>query len=268
MVGIWPNDIQCVVDLSIDLEGRTPWIQRNPDFAKLPGLMSMGDFGPKVGARRLLDLLDRYGIQATFSAPAVIAEAHPDQIKDIHSRGHELINHGYVHEPPTSMTPEQEADTLDRSRLILEKLTGEAPLGYKSPSLSPSETTLNLLAQRGYLYDSSLMDDDTPYVIETDHNPIVEIPVSWEWNDFPYFAYVPAADIRSPMQTLDGVLHTWKMGFEGTYQFGGCFTLLLHPQIIGRPGRLLMLENLIQHIQSFHGVAFMKGVDIARVLLD
>jgi peptidoglycan-N-acetylglucosamine deacetylase len=268
LTGMWPGDIRCVVDLSFDLEGRTPWVQRDSEFLKLPGILSMGDYGPKVGARRILELLDRYDIKATFSAPATIAEEHADLVKNIHSRGHEVINHGYVHEPPTSLSPEQEIEILERSRAVLERVTGEAPVGYKSPGLSPTQRTLGLLAERGYLYDSSLMDDDTPYVVEVDSGRIAEIPVSWEWNDFPYFAYVPAVNIRAPMQTLDGVYHTWAMGFEGAYRFRGCFTLLLHPQIIGRPGRLLMLERLIQHMRSFPGVAFMRGVEIARIVLD
>ena len=106
MAATWPGDIRCVVDLSFDLEGRTPWVQRDPEFLKVPGILSMGDYGPRVGARRILDLLGTYDIKATFSAPATIAEEHTDLIREIHSRGHELINHGYVHEPPTSLTPE------------------------------------------------------------------------------------------------------------------------------------------------------------------
>ncbi len=264
----WPKGIKCVVDLSFDLEGRTPWIQRDPEFLKIPGVLSMGDYGPKVGAKRIIDMLEKYNITATFSVPATIAQDHQNLVKEIHTRGHEIINHGYVHEPPISLSPEQEITILESSRKVISDITGEAPVGYKSPSLSPTQRTLSILAERGYLYDSSLMDHDTPYIVKVDGNTIVEIPVSWEWNDFPYFAYVPAVNIRAPMQTLDGVFYTWATGFEGVYNLGGCFTLLLHPQIIGRPGRLLMLERLIQYIRSFPGVSFMRGDQIAKIVLE
>ncbi|MBI2165241.1 MAG: polysaccharide deacetylase [Chloroflexi bacterium] len=268
MAGIWPGDIRCVVALSIDLDGRASWVQRDPQFAQLPGLMSMGDYGPRVGARRLLNLLDEHGIRCTFFVPGSIAEANGELVKEIYARGHEIGNHGYVHEHPATLTAAQEIDILERSRAIVHRITGEAPVGYRAPGLNPSERTLRLLAERGYLYDSSLMDADTPYVREEGGHRIVEIPTHWEWDDFPFFAFAPAANIRAPIQGLEAVYHTWASGFEGTYRYGGCFALLIHPQIMGRPGRILMLERLLRHMRSFPGVAFMRGVDIAKLLLE
>ena len=264
MSGIWPDELRCVVMLSFDVDGVSGAINQNPDSARLPSFMSMREYGPSVATPRILDLLDDYGIKASFYIPGYVAETHEDLVRDIQRRGHEIGHHGYMHEPPATLTREQEAAVLDKGIGILERITGEKPLGYRSPSWELSEDSLALLAERGFVYDSSLMGNDIPYKVDADGRDIVEVPVHWELDDVPYFNYSPALGVRNVMADPEQVYRAWSAAFEGMHHYGRSFVLTMHPFTIGRPGRLRMLERLIRYIQTFPNVAFMRTIDVAR----
>ena len=265
MSGIWPGDIQCVAMLTFDVDGVSSWLRRDPEYAHLPTLMSMAEYGPKVATWRILDLLDRLDIKGSFYIPGFVAETHPELVKETARRGHEVGHHGYMHETPASMNVEEEEQVLEKGIGILEGLTGYRPRGYRSPGWELSEASLGLLASRGFTYDSSLMDDDAPYTLDTGVGNLVEIPISWVLDDAPHFVYAPAPQRTSPMKSPNEIYEIWAAEFEGLYRYGRAFTLTMHPQHIGRPGRLLMLERLINHMRSFPNVAFMRAVDAAEM---
>ena len=265
MSGIWPGDTKCVAMLSFDVDGVSGAINQNPDSARLPSFMSMREYGPSVATSRILDLLDSQDIKASFYIPGFVAETHPELVKDIHGRGHEVAHHGYMHEPPATLTKQQEADVLDRGSGILEGITGERPVGYRSPSWELSEDSLALLSERGFLYDSSLMGDDIPYVVDANGKSMVEVPVHWELDDVPYFNYSPALGIRNVAASPEQVYQVWSAAFEGAHHYGRSFLLTMHPHCIGRPGRLRMLERLIEYIKGFDNVEFMRVVDVAEL---
>ena len=269
MSGIWPGDVRCAAMLSFDVDGVSSWIRRDPEFARLPSLMSMAEYGPSVATPRILDLLDRYSISASFYIPGYVAETHPRLVEDIADRGHEIGHHGYMHEAPATLSAEEEAEVLDKGSGILAGITGTAPVGYRSPGWELSEVSLDLMRERGFLYDSSLMGDDAPYLLDSDPagRRMVEVPIHWLLDDAPNFVYAPAANRLGPMRGPDEVFSNWAAEFEGLYHYGRAFTLTMHPQYIGRPGRLRMLERLINHIQSFPNVEFMRIIDAARLWL-
>ena len=265
MTGIWPGDLRCVVMLGFDVDGVSGAINRNPDAVRLPSLMSMREYGPSVGTPRILDLLDEYGLKASFYIPGFVAETHEALVMDVQKRGHEIAHHGYMHEPPATLSAEQEEEVLDRGTAIIERITGERPRGYRSPSWELSERSLPLLARRGFLYDSSLMGNDVPYLVDADGARLVEIPVHWELDDWPYFAFAPGQGAHSLMASPDHVFQVWSTAFEGAYHYGRSFVLTMHPFVIGRPGRLRMLERLIKYMRDFPGVEFMRAVDVAEM---
>ena len=151
MSGIWPGDTQCVAMLTFDVDGVSSWIRRDPNFAQLPSLMSMAEYGPAVAAPRILDLLDTYDIKGSFYVPGYVAETHVDLVKEIVRRGHEVGHHGYMHEPPASMTAEEEEETLQRGITYSTTLPEPPPRGYRSPSWELSEVSLDLLSATGSL---------------------------------------------------------------------------------------------------------------------
>lgn len=272
MSGIWPGDTQCVAMLTFDVDGVSSWIRRNPDFANLPSLMSMAEYGPSIAMPRILNLLDAHSIKASFYVPGYVAETHVQLVEEIVRRGHEVAHHGYMHEAPASMSAAEEQEALEQGIAILQRITGQAPLGYRSPSWELSDVSLDLLASHGFQYDSSLMGDDAPYILDqvtlnadTPDKRMVEVPIHWLLDDAPNFVYAPSANRLGPMRGPDEVYANWSAEFEGLYHYGRAFTLTMHPQYIGRPGRLLMLERLITHIRSFPNVEFMRVIDVAEM---
>lgn len=265
MSGVWPDDVRCVVVLSFDVDGVSGAINRNPDAARLPSLMSMREYGPSVGTPRILDLMDDYGIKASFYIPGYVAETHEALVSEIASRGHEIAHHGYMHEPPATLSRAQEEEVLDKGIAIIERIAGRKPLGYRSPSWELSEHSLALLADRGFEYDSSLMGNDIPYQIDADGTQLVEIPIQWELDDAPYFSYAPSLGSRNLMASPEQVYQVWSAAFDGMYHYGRSFVLTMHPFVTGRPGRLRMLERLIQHMRELPGVEFMTALDLARM---
>ena len=265
MSGIWPGDLRCVVVLGFDVDGVTGAIIRDPETARLPSLMSMREYGPSVAVPRILDLLDKYEITATFYVPGYVAETHQQLVLNIKEKGHEVGHHGYMHEPPATLSKEQEGEVLDKGTAILQGITGEKPQGYRSPSWELSEDSLSLLADRGFVYDSSLMGDDAPYMVDANGRQLVEIPVHWELDDFPYFNYAPSLGGRNLMASPEHVYQVWFAGFEGMYHYGRAFILTMHPFVIGRPGRMRMLERLLRRIREFPGVEFMRAIDLAEM---
>ena len=267
MSGIWPGNTQCVVTLTFDVDGVSSWLNRNPDFINHPSLMSMAEYGPSVATPRILDMLDHHSIKSSFYVPGYVAETHVGLVEEIARRGHEVGHHGYMHEPPSTLSPEEEKGVLERGIEILQGITGKAPVGYRSPSWELSEHSIEFMSSLGFLYDTSLMGDDAPYLLDPVGNskPMVELPIHWLLDDAPNFVYAPVANRFGPMRSPDEVFGTWAAEFEGLYRYGRSFNLTMHPQYIGRPGRLLMLERLIEHIRSFPNVEFMRCQDLAEM---
>ena len=261
MTGIWPGNIQCVVMLTFDLDGVSAMLNRDPQAANRPTALSRAEFGPRVGVFRILDLLDKYEIPASFFVPGYTAERNEDTVRKMVSRGHEVAHHGYMHEPPASLEPEQEAEVLDKGIRILEGITGERPVGYRSPSFDLSPRSLEFLAERGFVYDSSLMADDAPYFVDTSKGRLVEVPVDWALDDFHYYAFNRGA---GTMNTPEAVCNAWKWEFDGAYQYGSAFLLTMHPQVTGRLAKMMVLERLIKYIRSHPNVEFMRCIDVAR----
>jgi len=265
MAGIWPGNTKCVVLLGFDLDGASGLLRRDPQAAKRPTVLSKAEFGPNVGVFRILDLLDRYNIPASFFVPGWIAERNEDTVRDIIKRGHEVGHHGYMHEPPATLEPHQEEEVLDKGIQVLEQITGERPLGYRSPSWDLTEHSLEFIAERGFIYDSSLMGHDAPYFVDTPKGKLVEIPIEWALDDAHYYAFNRGA---GSMNTPEDVYKAWEWEFDGAYQYGSAFILTMHPQITGRLAKMMVLERIIKYIRAHSDVEFLRCVDVARAWTD
>ena len=166
-----------------------------------------------------------------------------------------------MHESPATLGPQEEATVLDKGIDILTGITGQHPLGYRSPSWDLSEHSLEYLAERGFVYDSSLMDNDAPYVLDTPKGPLIEVPVDWALDDAHYFAFTRGA---GSMNTPEDVYKAWEWEFDGAYQYQSAFILTMHPQVTGRLAKMLILERLINYIRAHSDVEFMRCIDVAQ----
>lgn len=245
----WKNGAKCAVSLTFDVDGESAFLAMDPANAKRRGLLSQGTYGPRVGVPLILDLLERYGVKATFFVPGWTADHHTAAIESIYQAGHEIGHHGYLHEPPRSEAPEREWEMLLKGTEALQRITGERPVGYRSPSWEFTDNSLSFLQKEGFLYSSNMMDDFVPYVHP---EGLVELPVQWLLDDAPFFFFRPGGG--RPIWPAHLAMSAWKEEFHGIYRYGGLFNLTMHPFVIGRPGRLMMLEQLIQTILSYPDV--------------
>ncbi len=256
--------------LSFDFDAMSVWISNFR--TESPNALSRGEFG-KVGAGRILDLLAERELPATWFIPGHTIEAFPEVCARIADAGHEVGHHGYCHENPRRQEPEGERAILERGIELIEKLSGRPPRGYRAPAGSFSHRTVEYLVEYGFAYDSSMMADDfTPYYCRVGDRAaidapyefgrrvdLVELPFSWNLDDFPAFEYTASRLGVSPgLADPERVYSIWAGEFEFLYnKLGtGVYTLTMHPQTIGRGHRLLMLEALLDHIQSHPGVRF------------
>jgi peptidoglycan/xylan/chitin deacetylase (PgdA/CDA1 family) len=261
---IWPKGCRVAVTLSFDVDAETLWLSRNPENVNRPVLLSHGAYAYKVAIPRILNVLKRHKILSTFFVPGWVAERHPGLVREIKAQGHEVGHHGYLHEPPQTLTEREERKVLKKGISILNTITHEKPLGYRSPAWEYSPKTLSLLSEHGFTYTSAMMDDEMPYQYESG---LVELPVQWILDDACFFLFSPNPPLSRVIASPESVFSIWKSEFDGYYREGHYFLLTMHPQFIGRPHRIQMLEALIRHIQHQKGVWFTRCLDVANHFL-
>lgn len=269
----WPDGNRCAAMLTFDVDAETIWLSMFPESSELLKTLSMGTYGPLRGVPRILDLLDRYEVKSTFFVPGLVAEQHPQMVRDIHARGHEIANHGRVHENFSKLTIAQQRQVLMQSNSVLEDLTGEKVVGFRTPAGDFTRGTLDLLIELGFKYSSSMRGDDRPYRFELDGRKLdlIELPAHWELNDFNMFAFnysppMPAGQCR--ITSHSAAYDIWSSEFEGYYALGLMYVIMLHPQVIGTPGRIRLLERLIKQIHGCPGVWFARGCDVVQWFLE
>jgi peptidoglycan-N-acetylglucosamine deacetylase len=262
----WPNGAQVVVALSFDVDNETSTLR---DGKTSPALLAQGEYGSRAGVPRILAFLERYAIPASFYIPGVSALLHPDDVRRIAADGHEVGLHGWIHERNSNLEEADERELTYRSAEVLNKLAGKPPVGLRTPSWDFSAATLKIVREMGLLYDSSLMGDDEPYELLEEEEPtgIVELPVEWIKDDYPYLGMDRLSPIR-PHTAPSLVGEIWRREFEGAYVEGGLFLLTMHPHIIGHRSRMSILDELVQHMRSRPGVWFATHEQIARYVLE
>jgi peptidoglycan/xylan/chitin deacetylase (PgdA/CDA1 family) len=247
----WPNGARVAVCLSFDVDNEL--LQRaNP----LPVPLSVGEYGATTSLPRILELLDRHQVPATFFIPAMSAMLHPEMVPAIVARGrHEIGVHGWIHEFwPGIGDAAKEQQLLSQSIAYLTKASGKRPAGVRAPSSGFSPHTFDLIRQAGFLYDSSLLAADEPYEIASNGQPsgVIELPISEVDNDYVYYGETANGALPSP----DAVFQIYKAEFDLAFQEKTMFILTQHPHVGGRRSRIVQLDRLITYIKSKGDVWF------------
>jgi len=258
----WPEGGRVAVALSFDLDTETLMLRNG---ITSPSRLSTGQYGARAGLPRVLELLERHDIRATFFMPAVSAKLYSAEVRQIADAGHEVGIHGWIHEFTSTLERGEERMLMQQSLDALEEISGRRPVGIRAGSWEYSENTLELIRELGLFYDSSLMADDVPYELLSAGQPtgVVELPVEWILDDYPYFGMNRYGSTR-PYTPPSDVLEIWTAEFDMAYEEGGMFLLTMHPQIIGHRSRIAMLEQLIQYMRSRPGVWFATHEQVAR----
>jgi peptidoglycan/xylan/chitin deacetylase (PgdA/CDA1 family) len=255
------------VALTFDSDAISDAIRRGDSPVKL----SHGEFGPRVGVPRILELLARERIPATWFVPGHTLETFPANTEAILAGGHELACHGWYHEDFSELTGDAQAEILGRSIDAVRTVTGAPPKGFRAPYWALGPETLELVEAAGFRYDSSLMADDY-HLYRVRHGDrhsvehgttwgtpgaLVEVPVYWALDDWPFFEPGPG---RDGLSTPAKVLEIWLGELHYAYEHapGGLLTVTMHPECIGRGHRMTVLETFIEECKSLGGVAFSR----------
>jgi peptidoglycan/xylan/chitin deacetylase (PgdA/CDA1 family) len=218
------------------------------------GALSQGEYGARVGLPRIVRLFDRYSIPVSYFIPAMSAKIHPEEVDLVRKSGRNEIGiHGYIHELNSQLPYNTEKDLLERAMAYWTKTLGARPVGYRAPSWNFSPNTLRILREMGFMYESSMMSDESPYELLEDGQPtgIVELPVEWIMDDAPL--YNPQGNAyESPRE----VAKVWMDEYDKAWEEGTMFLLTMHPHISGHRSRVAALELLIQHINAKGGAWF------------
>lgn len=257
----WPGGARVAVALSFDVDNATATLSQGVlDYE----VISRGEYGAVDGLPRILRLLEKHQLPASFFIPAVSAALHPQMIKDIQlANRHEIGVHGWIHERLPALNDEREEQRLLTQAIeLLTKATGKRPVGYRAPSWQFSFWTMKQVKDAGFLYDSSLMASDDAYELLLDGQPtgVIELPIERILDDFPYFG--GGANGSNPSQ--QDVFDIFKDEFDLAYEERGLFILTMHPHIMGHRSRVALLDRLIQHMKSKQGVWFATHEQIAR----
>jgi peptidoglycan-N-acetylglucosamine deacetylase len=255
----WPNGARVAVALSFDVDNETPNLRFGQPTI---GELSQGQYGSRVGLPRIVALLDRHAIPASFFIPAMSLMIDRSQVGLIKKSGrHEFAVHGWIHEMNTAVPADVERRLVQQALDTLTALTGSRPVGYRAPSWNFSAATMSIVKDLGFTYESSLMADERPYELMQNGvaTGVVELPVEWILDDAPLFS-PRGNNYASPRE----VAQVWIDEFDRAYEEGTMFLLTMHPHISGHRSRIKALELLIAHMKSKPGVWYATHQSVAE----
>jgi peptidoglycan-N-acetylglucosamine deacetylase len=269
----WPEGIRAAACLTFDVDAEAPILTTDMSAINRMTPMSHQSYGPLVGVPRILELLKRHDIKGTFFVPGYSAHRYPDVVRAIADAGHEIAHHSYFHENTIGMDEKTEAAMIDLGLRALRDVAGVRPEGYRAPMWELNYHTPRLLAERGFRYDSSLMDSDHPYVLAVGGAAgaagaataeLVEVPVSWGLDDWEQYAFLPGLTGSGLIESPAKALEMWTLELEAMHRIGAAFVLCCHPFLSGRPSRAAALDQLIERMKSLDGMWITTVGDVAR----
>ena len=238
-----------------EIVGATPWIgQRHMSME------SIYEYGARVGIWRLLDLFRRKDIPLTLFAVAMALERNPAVADAVLEAGHEICSHGYRWIDYRDVPLEAEREHLYKAIDIIQRVTGERPLGWYTGRTSDNTRKL-LVEEGGFLYDADAYNDDLPYwtrIADKDH---LVVPYTLDANDM---RFATPQGFNSGEQFFAYL----RDSFDALYVEGArvprMMSVGLHCRLVGRPGRIHALERFIDHVQQHDEVWICRRIDIAR----
>lgn len=253
----WPNGAKCACAITFDIDADSLiHVSRPKDSHQRLYPISMGKYGPEVAVPRILETYRRLGLKQSFYAPAWCIDQYASTMEQILAAGHEIGHHGLIHEDPVETLGAKQVEAFGAAMDIHHRVCGAAPKGYRAPVYNITPQVVDLLIEAGIQYDSSLMGDDVPYLLEKDGKTIVEVPVHWGCDDWPPFAHYEEIGYLMPVRAPSEGLKAFFEEFEAQYAAGGFFMLILHPFLTGRLARWAALEKWLETILSERDVWF------------
>ena len=258
----WLGGSAALAVLSFDVDAESAILAQGRRYADHAMVMTHQAYGPNVGVPRLLQLLADFDIKATFFIPGLTADRYPQTVEQIAAAGHEVGHHSYSHRSPVDLGAAGEREDFERALAALDRV-GITPTGHRSALWEASWDTPSLVAEYGLAYDSTLMDDDKPYLLDTPKGRIAELPPHWSLDDWEQYAYLPRPEIGVNIESPSKVLDLWTNELDAMRRHGCLFMLTNHPFLSGRPGRVETLRRLIEHALGRGDVQFATAGQVA-----
>ena len=277
----WPAGYRAAACLTFDLDAESGILFDHPEAAGYLDVMTHQEYGPRTGLPRLLRLLDKSGVRATFFVPGWTARRWPDAVRSIPAAGHEIAHHGYLHERSRTAAPQVLESWLIKGLEALDEVAGVRPIGYRAPMWQMSYDMPAILARHGFRYDAGLMDADRPYRLATskaDGSPtLIELGSHWSLDDGLAYDFLPEISGSGVISSPTTLLERWTAEMNAVADEGGLFIPTCHPYISGRPSRAAALDRLIRSIQERSDVwiatcaevcAHVEGLNLKPVVHD
>lgn len=247
----WPRGARCAVVVSIDVDGDLPFLALDPTYRERLKLRSVGQYGPDHGASRLLAVLERLDLAATWFVPGAVAEQYPDLVRRVASQGHELAGHGMQHLDFDGLDLEGQLAEMVKGAGALCDASGVEPRGFRTPSGEWKPGFPEAMAAEGFRWSSSLPCDDRPFPLGG--SGILELPFRYELEDLQYLGFnldPPFPPGQSRIQSLEAVRANWDIEFAAAQRWGTMLMLRLNAEIMGTPGRARFLEDFLRDVQA------------------
>jgi len=260
----WPNGARCACAITFDIDADSLiHVARPSDGFDRLSAITMGRYGPTVAVPRILETYRRLGLRQTFFMPAWCMETYPETVEAILAAGHEIGHHSYLHENPASHSDAEQAHWFDKATDVHVRMTGRSPRGYRAPVYNVTQGVVDRLIDRAFVYDSSLMADDIPYIMRTAAGEIIELPVHWGTDDWPPFAHYEEIGYLMPVRGPSDGLSGFFEEFEAQYAAGGFWMGIWHPFLTGRLARWAAVERWLEGVLDRGGVWFAPLEEIA-----
>jgi peptidoglycan-N-acetylglucosamine deacetylase len=261
-MSFWPEGYHAAATVTINFDAESVE-QRTLPNQPLWGRFSYGRYGAQIGVYRILDVLERYGVKATFFIPGFDAERYPAAMEAIASAGHEVAGRGYAYEDFSALTNEEQHAALERGEAVFQRVFGRKPSGFRAPDGLMTMETRGILAERGYRYDSTWCDDDVPYVVESNGNRLAELPIfHTSAMDRHYYQVYRQPEV---------VREAFREELSAMYEVGGLFNLAIHPRGdygSGRGVRIRVIEDTLQAIRETPKLWVATCDEVAKYTLE
>jgi peptidoglycan/xylan/chitin deacetylase (PgdA/CDA1 family) len=263
----FPSGCNAALSLTFDVDAETGVLMAKPSGWRDAMAMTHQAFGPKVGVPRILRILAEEKVRATFFVPGWTARRYPHLIATILEDGHEVGHHSDLHYPPPTMHPDEERRDFERALRTLRD-QGVEVVGHRAAWWQASWHTLDLLAEHGFQYDSSLMDDDRPYVLRLGDHRLAELPPHWSLDDWEQYAFLPDPNIGATIELPSKVLELWKVELDAQRREGGLVVGTMHPFLSGRASRAEVVREIIDYARACGDVWIASLGEIATSALS
>jgi len=270
----WPKGYRCAATIAFDVDASSIDYRM---WKNISGPLAQGDYGPRVGIPRIIDLLKKHDIKATFFIPGWVAERFPHRVKELYEHGHDVGGHMYLHEDSSELTHDQQLEIFRKTQKILGDITGAPSQGFRTVGPNWAPETIKEMCRAGWRYASSTAATCFPSRARAGEEEInlLQIHLSWILDDFRFFYCGPRGGAPGsgppafmPVSSFGDAFETWVAEFEDVYAIGGLYSLSCHPRAIGRPSRIRVLDKLIRYIKQYPDVWFVPVSKIADWVLS